>query len=296
MSFGFFASYQDLTRRLWLCCFLCSLAQIAVGAEPVSAETRRLLEQFVSEFVPISPGKAGFPATFQMGTPEGATTEQPVVEVTLTAPFSIARYEMTQNLYEAVTGRNPSRWKGPRNSVEMLSWSEANACCQRLTLLLKQEQLIAADEEIRLPTEAEWEYCCRAGTTTQFSFGDAAQADSDVAPEATLLDPYGWHTGNAAGNDPPVGALKPNPWGLYDMHGYLAEFCADDWIANHATHSQTVSARSAAEASPQCVIRSGSWKDRSPDLRSAARKPFSKQQRDDAVGFRCVRQKIPASR
>ena len=79
------------------------------------------------------------------------------------------------------------------------------------------------------PAKAEWEYCCRAGTTTKYSFGDEAQKPGDVTPKATLLGEYGWHTGNAAGNDPPVGALKPNPWGLYDMHGYLWEFTADGW-------------------------------------------------------------------
>ena len=108
-----------------------------------------------------------------------------------------------------------------------MSWDEANDFCRKITTRLRAAQLIKADEVIRLPSESEWEYCCRAGTTTTYSFGDAAQDKGDAGPKATLLEAYGWHTGNAAGNDPAVGVLKPNPWGLYDMYGNVAEWCLD---------------------------------------------------------------------
>jgi formylglycine-generating enzyme required for sulfatase activity len=251
---------------------------------------KKLLQTFVDEFVPITPGRGEFPKSFQMGTSNGASAEQPVHEVTITRDFSIARYEVPQNLYEAVVGANPSRWKGPRNSAEMMTWRHALEFCRKITQLLREAKLIGADVEIRLPTEAEWEYCCRAGTTTAYSFGEQARADGDEENKATLLDPYGWHTGNAAGNDPPVGALKPNPWGLYDMHGYLSEYCLDAWHADYRDAPADGSARGhdPQQVTGNVVIRGGSWKDKYPDLRSAARKPFDVTKGDDAVGFRCV--------
>lgn len=236
------------------------LSHVATGADDPSP----LLKTFVDEFVLIEPGKGKYPADFE-------TVEKKTVKVT--TPFRIARYEVVQNLYEEVMGANPSRWKGPRNSVEMMSATDCEAFCTRITALLRSAKLIGADEAVRLPTEIEWEYCCRAGTRTAYSFGDEATRDGDEANKASVLDDYGWHTGNAAGNDPPVGAKKPNPWGLYDMHGYLWEFA-------------TLSGE--GEDKQQVALRGGSWKDRYPDLRSASRKLVSREHKDDAVGFRCV--------
>src|SRR5207248_9146766 len=108
-------------------------------------------------------------------TAGGPDTEKPVVTITLKSPFAMAKYEVTQELYEAVAGKNPSKWKGPRNSVEMVSWDEANDFCRKATAELRKRKLIGADEVIRLPSEAEWEYACRAGTTTRYSFGDDAK-------------------------------------------------------------------------------------------------------------------------
>ena len=203
-------------RRVALMVVLLLFAVATISAARADEEqTAALLKTFVEELVLITPGEGKFPASFQMGAKEGGdASEQPQHEVAFKYKFAIAKYEMPQNLYEAVMGTNPSRWKGPRNSVEMMSWKEANDFCQKITQQLRDRKLIGADEVIRLPTEAEWEYCCRAGTTTKYSFGDEAQQPGDVAPKATRLGEYGWHTGNAAGNDPPVGALKPNPWGL----------------------------------------------------------------------------------
>ena len=222
-----------------------------------------------------------------------AAAEQPVHEVTFDYEFAIAKYEVPQNLYEAVMGENPSRWKGPRNSVEMMTWQDAGEFCNRLTKLLQDAKLLEDDEHIRLPTEAEWEYCCRAGTTTAYSFGEQARADRDDGNKATLLDPYGWHTGNAAGNDPPVGALKPNPWGLYDMHGYLREFCADAWHDTYENAPADGSGWLEQNTDPkEVVVRGGSWKDRYDSLRSASRMKWDVTKPDDAVGFRCVKSSV----
>jgi formylglycine-generating enzyme required for sulfatase activity len=260
--------------------------------EPATA----LLQTFVDELVEITPGEGRFPESFQMGS-TAVESEQPLHRVTLTQRFAIARYEVPQNLYEAVMVENPSRWKGPRNSAEMMTWQEASTFCEKLTRMLRAQKLIAADEHIRLPTEAEWEYCCRAGTTTAYSFGDEAQSEQDTGNEASLLDPYAWHTGNAAGNDPPVGALKPNPWGLFDMHGYLSEFTADAWHDDYTGAPRDGTAWKqqveTATAAARIVVRGGSWKDRFSDLRSASRQPFDVNARDDAVGFRCVKADVP---
>ena len=244
------------------------------------------LAVFASEFVAITPGVGDFPATFTMGADNDARS-QPVQEVRLTGSFAIAKYEVPQNLYEQVMGTNPSKWTGPRNSVEMLTPTDAKSFCENATRQLREKKLLSEIEAIRLPTEIEWEYCCRARTTSRYSFGDAAQADGDTGKQATLLNKYGWHTGNAAGNDPPVGALAPNPWGLYDMHGYLWEICSDPWKAHYAEGTQ-------ATADGAVALRSGSWRDDHSQLTSATRKRFASDAKDDAVGFRCVKATVVA--
>lgn len=267
------------------CCML-----NAADEKTQSAQTakRKLAATFVDELIAIKPGSQKYPKSFQMGSEKGEPSERPVHSVKLSKPFRMARYEVPQNLYEAVMGSNPSRWKGPRNSAEMMTWHEAVTFCQRLTELLRDEKLIEQDEVVRLPTEAEWEYCCRAGTTTAYSFGEEAQAAGDEGKQASKLDPYAWHTGNAAGNDPPVGALKPNPWGLYDMHGYLSEFVADGWTEDYSKAAAETADTIVAADAEACVLRGGSWRDTYRGLRSAARTRFGKQDRNDAVGFRCV--------
>lgn len=127
----------------------------AAGAEEDAVTP--LLKTFVSELVEITPGTGKFPKSFKMGSDAGPKSEQPAHHVTLQHKFSIAKYEVPQNLYEAVMGENPSRWKGKRNSVEMMTFMEATEFCTRLTNLLREQKLISDDEVIRLPTEVEWE-------------------------------------------------------------------------------------------------------------------------------------------
>jgi gluconolactonase len=179
-------------------------------------------------------------------------------------------------------GKNPSMWKGKRNSVEMLSFDDAREFCQRATELMRAAELIDEVEHIRLPSETEWEYCVRAGTTTRFSWGDDAKAIND----------YAWYTGNAKGNDPPVGAKKPNPWGLYDVHGYLWELCGDAW---HDSYTGAPSDGSAwVDQRPEHVVaRGGSWKDPSDALSCTYRRKFAADAKDDALGLRCVLARRP---
>lgn len=266
------------------------LTQGSHGADP--AAQHALLKQFREEFVEITPGKGDFPSTFEMGSTTGTSAEAPVHQVTLQHAFSMNRYEVPQNLYELVQGENPSRWKGPRNSAEMFTATQARDFCKKVTSLLREARLITQQEEIRLPTEAEWEYCCRAGTKTAFSFGESATKPGEIDKKASLLDPYGWHTGNAAGNDPPVGALKPNPWGLYDMHGYLWEITTDDWHDQYhgAPNDGSAWLTPAKEGTPPpgVVLRGGSWKEHHSQLRSSSRKRLPAGETGDDIGFRCV--------
>ena len=261
----------------------------AWGAEP---ELKDLLETFDSEFVTITPGEKGFPKSFEMGSADGPDVEKPRHTVMFSHRFAIAKYEVPQNLYEAVMEENPSKWKGKRNSAEMFNYTAAVEFCRKTTMLSRAAKRLGDDEEIRLPTEAEWEYCCRAGTTTSYSFGDSAVKSGDDGVKASLLNEYAWHTGNAAGNDPPVGAKKPNSWGLYDMHGYLWEFVSDAWHDSYEG-APADGKNWASDSKPnRRVIRGGSWKDRHDALRSANRRPIAEDAADDAVGFRCVKAKV----
>ena len=213
---------------------------VAVLAADPSPEQLKLLKTFRDEFVAVTPRDGKL------------------------QPYSIGKYEVPQNLWQAVMGSNPSRWKGARNSVEMLSLEDAQKFCEAATSQMRDAGLIDRGQVVRLPTEPEWEYAVRAGTTTKYSFGD----------DAARLGEYGWFTGNAAGNDPEVGVKKPNPWGLYDVHGYLWE-----WI-----HKPTEGSADPTRG----VVRGGSWKDKADKLTSASREIVSSALKDDAVGLRCV--------
>lgn len=281
---------MKLDLRLRFCCLAMMGGLSVCVARAEDEKVVPLLKTFVSEFVAITPGEARFPTVFKMGDDSGNPEERPAHRVTMSRPFAIAKYEVPQNLYEAVMGTNPSRWKGPRNSVEMMSWDDANEFCDKITKRLWERKLIPEEERIRLPTEAEWEYCCRAGSETKYTFGDKAQADGEVSPKASLLAAYGWHTGNAAGNDPPVGALKPNAWGLYDCHGYLWEFTADPWTDDYTQASDVGDGPlKVAEQKKAIVIRGGSWKDHFEKLKSTTRRRIARNDKDDAIGFRCVK-------
>ena len=249
-----------------------------LSAEP-SITQLELLKTFRDEFVAITPGEGRYPAEVTMGRSEGGqASERPSHRIRLARPFAIARYEVTQNLWDSVMGSNPSRWKGPRNSCENFSYDEAQQFCRQVTTLMRSVELVQLNQVVRLPTEAEWEYAARAGTTSVYSFGD----------DPRKLDEYGWHTGNAAGNDPPVGAKKPNPWGLYDIHGYLWEWCADVWHDDYQGSPVDATAWNQGGDALRRVLRGGSWKDKPEQLTSSFRRAADKSTRDDAVGLRCV--------
>ena len=170
----------------------------AGGQPPAAGAALATLENSVSmDFVLIPAGQ------FSMGSVAGDSDEQPVHEVTISQPFYLGVYEVTEADWSRVMGGNKGSSTRP---VLDVSWDDAVSFCAKLSALPAER---AAGRVYRLPTEAEWEYACRAGTTTAYSFGD----------DASLLVDFAWFGGNSGGQTHPVGQKKPNPWGLYDMHG-----------------------------------------------------------------------------
>jgi len=208
---------------------------------------------------------------FMMGSPEGegGTLERPQHRVRITKPFYLGVYEVTQEQYEKVMGANPSEFLGPTRPVERVTWDGAVNFCRKLG---QQE-----GKSYRLPTEAEWEYACRAGTTTQYGFGD----------DVSALGEYAWYNKNAKSTHP-VGGKRANGWGLYDMHGNVREWCAD-W---HAPGYYAVSPAEdpiGPDSGTTRVLRGGAWTDRPVVLRSGFRDCVKPVTRRSVSGFRAAR-------
>jgi formylglycine-generating enzyme required for sulfatase activity len=241
---------------------------------------KEILKLFADEFVTLTPGTGRFPRSFAMGSP-AAADQQPVHDVAFARGFALAKYEVTQELYQVVMGENPSKWKGPRNAVELTTWHDANAFSVKATDLLRAGKWIDVKAKIRLPSEAEWEYACRAGTKSAWSFGDNLDD----------LTAYCWYKDNSKGHDPPVGLKKPNPWGFYDMHGYNWEWVADDYAASYKDAPKDGKAF-AGPAGSDKVIRGGAWNAPADASRSAHRHHAKADHKDDTLGFRCVKELV----
>ena len=165
-------------------------------------------------------------------------------------------YEMTQEQYQLVRLQNPSTPRGTTNPVNNVSWDNAVEFCNTLSRLPEEEE---ASRVYRLPTEAEWEYACRVGTTTAYSFGEDESQFGD----------YGWIGDNAGRKPHPVGQKLPNPWGLYDMHGNVFEWCSDWYRAFSPSGSVTDPA--GPSSGPIRVPCGGSWFRIAEHCRSAFR-------------------------
>jgi formylglycine-generating enzyme required for sulfatase activity len=206
-----------------------------------------------------------------MGSPEtevdrGPNEEQ--VEVTLTRGFWMAQTEVTQELYVSVVGTNPAHFKGARKPVELVSWQEAVEFCRKLTERERSAGRLSAAGEYRLPTEAEWEYACRAGSVTEYYNGDGRAA----------LAAVGWYDGNANGETHPVDEKEEaHPSGLYGMHGNVFEWCLDGWDETvyrarpDLWCAEVWPDMELVRSTPNRVLRGGSWFLTARDCRSACR-------------------------
>lgn len=170
------------------------------------------------------------PGTFTMGSPaseSGRGTDETQHQVTLTSGFYLGKYEVTQAQYETVIGSNPSSPQGNNRPVERVNWHEAQAFCDQLNSIEQTAGRLPAGWKYALPTEAQWEYACRAGTTTAYSWGNT------ITPNDA-----NWNHGNDANTTMEVGQFSANPWGFYDMHGNVWEWVGD-WKANYPGGAQT---------------------------------------------------------
>jgi len=219
------------------------------------------------EFVLIEPG------TFLMGSPEdelGRWDDEALHEVTITKPFLMQTTPVTQEQWEAVMGNKPSFFKGDNLPVESVSWRNIQYFIQ----LLNER----GEGTYRLPTEAEWEYCCRAGTDTPFGIDNGYDLDK------TLANIDG---DEATGKPTPVKSFAPNAWGLYDMHGNVWEWCQDRY---GEYPSSAVSDPQGAKSNSHRVARGGSWYFRARSARSASRRSNSPGYRHHGLGFRLVKE------
>jgi formylglycine-generating enzyme required for sulfatase activity len=217
---------------------------------------------------------------FLMGSPdtdkEALDREKPQHRVRITRPFYLGATEVMQGQYRVVTGADPSHFKGSDDlPVEQVSWEDAQAFCDKLNALEKEG---LGGTSYRLPTEAEWEYACRAGTATRFGFGDA---------DASLGE-YAWFEGNSGDKTHPVGQKRPNAWGLYDMHGNVWEWCWDGYEENYYANSPGADPLGPSGAAVR-VRRGGGWGGSPRDCRAALRRWSSPGLRSLDLGFRVAR-------
>jgi formylglycine-generating enzyme required for sulfatase activity len=219
--------------------------------------------------------------TFMMGSPieeEGADNDEEQHQVTISKDYYLGVTEVTQGQYEKVMGTNPSHFQkrvirksdSSMYPVESVSWEDAVEFCKKLSELPEEKK---AGRVYRLPTEAEWEYACRAGSKTAYSFG----ADS------RSLGDYAWFGGNSGQQTHPVGEKKANAWGLYDMHGNVWEWCSD-WYGEYP--KGTVSDPSGPNEGSDRVGRGGGWGNGAAGCRSADRNGGDPSNRGDDLGFR----------
>ena len=201
--------------------------------------------------------------------------EQPRVRIT--KPFYLCKYLVTQEQWETVMGSNPSHFKGPQNPVERVSWDD----CQQFLDKLNAK---VGGGKFSLPSEAQWEYACRAGSTTKYCFGD----------DEARLGEYAWYRDNSGSKTHPVGEKKPNAWGLYDMHGNVWEWCQDGPTVGARYRGYLAKSHIDDPAGPATgalrVLRGGCWDFPAGGLRSGHHNAVENHwSRSEGVGFRASR-------
>ncbi|MBU3967850.1 MAG: formylglycine-generating enzyme family protein [Euryarchaeota archaeon] len=242
-----------------------------------SADQKTITNSIGMEFVLIPTGE------FNMGSPANeagrTNNEGPVHRVKISKAFYMGKYEVTQKQWRDVMGNNPSNFKGDNLPVEEVSWNDVQDFINKLN---EKE----GGNKYRLPSEAEWEYSARAGTTTRYFFGD----------DESRLGEYAWYYQNSGKKTHEVGLKSPNPWGLYDMHGNIGEWVQDRWFKwvvdtwysdYHGAPTDGSSWESGGDSAR--VARSGSWGTIDWGCRSAWRFGYVPDRRQNDVGFRLMR-------
>jgi formylglycine-generating enzyme required for sulfatase activity len=238
----------------------------AASTAPAAGEKWTVPELSLN-MVPVPAGTftIGSPAN-ERGRDEG---EGPQTVVTISKPFWLGVTEVTQPQWQAIMGNNPSQFVMDNNPVERISWTEATEFCQKLTERERTAGRLPAGYVYALPTEAQWEYACRAGTTGQYS---------------GKLDDVSWYFKNTEGlTTKPVGQKQPNAWGLQDMHGNVWEWCAD-WYG--AYPGGKISDPKGPATGTIRIVRGGGWGDTALDCRSAFRRAFKPDLHGNSVGLR----------
>jgi len=226
---------------------------------------------------------------FEMGSKKGNADEKPVHKVRIKA-FLMDRYEVVQSQFKKHQISDPSHFKDPNGPLDQINWTDATIYCNERSLgeglePCYDEETWECDFEAdgyRLPTEAEWEYACRAGTSAKYSFGNSAGQ----------LKAHAWFAENSGKKTHPVGKKKPNPWGLYDMHGNVAEWCNDFYAKDYYKQSEPNDPKGPAKGAER-VLRGGAWNSQAEACRSSYRSSDPSLDdtclASDAIGFRCVR-------
>jgi formylglycine-generating enzyme required for sulfatase activity len=282
-----------LSASIWLSAGLllvpgCGRNPEAGGSKPAKAEAKpsappsQQAPAAPTDMVRIPPGR------FQMGDSQEADAKPHPVEV---SAFFMDRTLVTQDRYEKAMGDNPSRWKGAKNPVEQVRWSDAVRFCNKRSELeglrpcydLKTWKCDFGADGYRLPTEAEWEYACRAGASTAYFFGD----------DPSKLGDYAWFDKNSGGHPRPVGEKQPNAWGLFDMCGNLWEWCNDFYGVDYYGKSPSTDPRGPDEGKTK-VVRGGAWRFSAQRCKAGYRYNENPGYADvcfgyDIYGFRCVR-------
>lgn len=257
--------------------FLCLSAGLFLGKYGFSGSVRTIQNSIGMEFILIPAGQ------FMMGSPPhepGREMDETLHQVTLTRPFYLQTTEVTQEQWKKVMRYNPSQFKNCGNNcpVEMVSWNQVQE-------FISQLNQMEGTHTYRLPTEAEWEYACRAGTKTTFYTGICISTDQANFNGKRVMP--GCLPGDNRNMTVPVRSFAPNPWGLYDMHGNVWEWC-QNWYRKKYP-KETASDPLGPSSGVMKVLRGGSWYSRQHLIRSAHRRWDTPDYRSHAIGFRLVR-------
>ncbi len=270
-----------MKQILWIACFGLFAASLLSAKEPKEAVSKTksppkeltvdLGKGVKLELVLIPAGE------FLMGSPDSdkdaRREEKPQHRVRITKPFYLSKYLVTQEQWEAVMGNNPSHFKGPKNPVETVSWHD----CQQFLGKLNAKSLPGGGK-FQLPTEAQWEFACRAGSTTRYCFGD----------DESGFGEYAWHDANSGSKTHSVGEKKPNAWGLYDMYGNVWEWCQDWYDGADYAKSRTDDPTGAATGWNR-ALRGSCWYCPAAGCWSAFRSYRAPECQIDSLGLRVSR-------